>query len=52
MKLSLAIAALALAMPAMSYAQDSAATPNEKYPNTFSSGSANVSPFHPTIKKI
>ncbi|WP_284462068.1 OmpA family protein [Chryseobacterium sp.] len=52
MKLSLAIAALALAMPAMSYAQDSAATPNEKYPNTFSSGSANVSPFTQQSKRF
>ncbi|GAB0155501.1 hypothetical protein CHRYSEOSP005_07620 [Chryseobacterium sp. Alg-005] len=45
MKLSLAIVALALAVPAASYAQDSTAVSNGEYPNTFSSGSANVSPF-------
>ncbi|MEG0928624.1 MAG: OmpA family protein [Chryseobacterium sp.] len=52
MKLSLAIAALALAMPAISYAQDSAVTTDGKYPNTFSSGSANVSPFTQQSKRF
>ncbi|MGU3376137.1 OmpA family protein, partial [Chryseobacterium sp. M5A1_1a] len=52
MKLSLAIAALALAMPAISYAQDSVATTDGKYPNTFSSGSANVSPFTQQSKRF
>ncbi|AZB00056.1 OmpA family protein [Chryseobacterium joostei] len=52
MKLSLATAVLALTMPAISYAQDSAVTMNEKYPNTFSSGSANVSPFTQQSKRF
>ncbi|RNA63329.1 OmpA family protein [Chryseobacterium nematophagum] len=46
MKLNLAIVAFALAMPTLSYAQDSIAVSSTgEYPNTFSSGSANVSPF-------
>ena len=46
MKLSLAIVAFALAVPTASFAQDSTAVvSNGEYPNTFSSGSANVSPF-------
>ncbi|MGH1519433.1 OmpA family protein [Chryseobacterium sp. JK1] len=52
MKLSLAIVALALAVPAVSYAQNSAAVSNGKYPNTFSSGSANVSPFTNQSKRF
>ncbi|KXH85668.1 OmpA family protein [Chryseobacterium kwangjuense] len=52
MKLSLAIVALALAIPAVSYAQDSTAVSNGEYPNTFSSGSANVSPFTNQSKRF
>ncbi|KFF23961.1 OmpA family protein [Chryseobacterium vrystaatense] len=52
MKLSLAIVALAMAIPAASYAQDSTAVSNGEYPNTFSSGSANVSPFTNSSKRF
>lgn len=53
MKISLAIVALALAVPAVSFAQDSTAvSTGEKYPNTFSSGSANVSPFTQQSKRF
>ncbi|AZA77859.1 OmpA family protein [Chryseobacterium sp. G0186] len=53
MKLSLAIVALALAIPTASYAQqDSTAVSNGEYPNTFSSGSANVSPFTNQSKRF
>jgi len=53
MKLSLAIVALALAVPTASYAQDSTAvSSNGEYPNTFSSGSANVSPFTQKSKRF
>ncbi|UOV00009.1 OmpA family protein [Chryseobacterium daecheongense] len=52
MKLSLAIVALALAVPAASYAQDSTAVSTGEYPNTFSSGSANVSPFTNSSKRF
>ncbi|MCS3531544.1 OmpA family protein [Chryseobacterium sp. JUb7] len=53
MKLSLAIVALALSVPAVSYAQDSTAVvSNGEYPNTFSSGSANVSPFTNKSKRF
>ena len=53
MKISLAIVALALAVPAISFAQDSTAVSGaEKYPNTFSSGSANVSPFTNKSKRF
>lgn len=52
MKLSLAIVALAMAIPATSYAQDSTAVSNGEYPNTFSSGSANVSPFTNQSKRF
>ncbi|SHH72668.1 OmpA-OmpF porin, OOP family [Chryseobacterium oranimense] len=52
MKLSLAIVALAMAIPAVSYAQDSTAVSNGEYPNTFSSGSANVSPFTNQSKRF
>ena len=38
MKLSLAIVALALAVPTVGFAQDSTAVSNGEYPNTFSSG--------------
>lgn len=52
MKLSLAIVALALTVPAVSFAQDSTSVSTEKYPNTFSSGSANVSPFTQKSKRF
>ena len=53
MKLSLAIVALALAVPTAAFAQDSiAVVSNEGYPNTFSSGSANVSPFTQQSKRF
>lgn len=53
MKLSLAIVALALAVPTAAFAQDSiAVVSNEGYPNTFSSGSANVSPFTQKSKRF
>ena len=52
MKLSSAIVALALTVPVISYAQDSSADTNGKYPNTFSSGSANVSPFTNQSKRF
>ncbi|WP_433632566.1 OmpA family protein [Chryseobacterium cucumeris] len=52
MKLSLAIVALALAIPSATYAQDSTADSNGKYPNTFSSGSANVTPFTNQSKRF
>lgn len=53
MKISLAIVAFALAVPAASFAQDSTAvSAAEKYPNTFSSGSANVSPFTNQSKRF
>ncbi|KMQ61295.1 membrane protein [Chryseobacterium sp. FH2] len=53
MKLSLAIVAFALAVPTASFAQDSTAvSSNGEYPNTFSSGSANVSPFTNKSKRF
>jgi len=53
MKLSLAIVALALSVPTVAFAQDSiAVVSNEGYPNTFSSGSANVSPFTQKSKRF
>lgn len=53
MKLSLAIVALALAVPTAAFAQDSTAVvSNDGYPNTFSSGSANVSPFTQKSKRF
>lgn len=52
MKLSLAIVALALVVPTASYAQDSTAVSTGEYPNTFSSGSANVSPFTNSSKRF
>ncbi|SDQ76955.1 OmpA-OmpF porin, OOP family [Chryseobacterium soldanellicola] len=52
MKLSLAIVALALAVPTAGFAQDSTAVSNGEYPNTFSSGSANVSPFTQKSKRF
>lgn len=53
MKLSLAIVALALAVPATGFAQDSTAVSSgREYPNTFSSGSANISPFTNKSKRF
>jgi OOP family OmpA-OmpF porin len=53
MKLSLAIVALALAVPTAAFAQDSiAVVSNDGYPNTFSSGSANISPFTQKSKRF
>jgi len=50
MKLNLIIAALAL--PVAMFGQDSTAVSTEGYPNTFSSGSANVSPFTQASKRF
>ncbi|MEG0760891.1 OmpA family protein [Chryseobacterium sp.] len=53
MKLSLAIVAFALAIPTLNFAQDSTAVSNDQqYPNTFSSGSANVSKFTQESKRF
>jgi len=53
MKLSLAIVAFALAIPTLNFAQDSTAvSSDQKYPNTFSSGSANVSKFTQKSKRF
>ena len=52
MKLNLAIVALAVALPTAIFAQDSVAVSTEGYPNTFSSGSANVSPFTQSSKRF
>ncbi|UOE38800.1 OmpA family protein [Chryseobacterium oryzae] len=53
MKLSLAIVALALAVPTVGFAQDlKDTTSSDQYPNTFSSGSANVSPFTQKSKRF
>ncbi|MHA6696963.1 OmpA family protein [Chryseobacterium sp. A301] len=52
MKLNLASLALALAIPVASYAQDSVVVASEVYPNTYTSGSANVSPFTQESKRF
>jgi len=52
MKLNLTIAALALVLPAAIYAQETVVTTSEGYPNTFSSGSANVAPFTQEAKRF
>ena len=52
MKLNLAIAALALVLPTAICAQDSVVVSSDGYPNTFSSGSANVSPFTKESKRF
>ncbi|KIA89662.1 OmpA family protein [Kaistella jeonii] len=52
MKLNLAIVALAVALPTAIFAQDSVAVSTGGYPNTFSSGSANVSPFTQSSKRF
>lgn len=52
MKLNLASFALALAIPTAMFAQDSVAVSTGGYPNTFTSGSANVSPFTQESKRF
>lgn len=52
MKLHLASFALALALPASMFAQDSVAVSMDGYPNTYSSGSANVAPFTQESKRF
>ncbi|UFK98577.1 OmpA family protein [Kaistella faecalis] len=52
MKLNLTSFALALVLPTAIFAQDSVAVSTEGYPNTFSSGSANVSPFTQESKRF
>lgn len=52
MKLNLALLALAVALPTTIFAQDSVSVATEGYPNTFSSGSANVSPFTKSSKRF
>ncbi|WOC52688.1 membrane protein [Bergeyella porcorum] len=51
MKLNLASIALAMTFPAVALAQDTIETSN-KYPNTFSSGSSNVSAFKQESKRF
>ena len=54
MKLNFASVALALALPTAIFAQDSIAVNayNGEYPNTFTSGSANVAPFTQDVKRF
>ncbi len=52
MKLKLASFVLAVALPASVFAQDSLAVSMDGYPNTYSSGSANVSPFTQESKRF
>lgn len=52
MKLNLTSFALALVIPSAMFAQDSIAVSTVEYPNTFSSGSANVSPFTQESKRF
>ena len=53
MKLNLASVSLALMLPTIAFAQDTIATKySDVYPNTFSSGSANVSPFTQESKRF
>jgi OOP family OmpA-OmpF porin len=52
MKLDLASVALALVLPTAIFAQDSMAVSSEKYSNTFSSDSSNVSPFTKQSKRF
>ena len=52
MKLKLTSFALALVLPFAIFAQDSVAVSTEGYPNTFTSGSANVSPFTQESKRF
>jgi len=52
MKCNLASIAIAMAIPMYGFAQDSTTVVNNQYPNTFSSGSANVSPFKSSAKRF
>lgn len=52
MKLNLAAFALAFALPTAAFAQDSVAVSSDVYPNTYTSGSANVSPFTQESKRF
>ncbi|MBV2166593.1 MAG: OmpA family protein [Kaistella sp.] len=52
MKLNLTSFALALVLPTAIFAQDTVAVSTEGYPNTFTSGSANVSPFTQESKRF
>ena len=52
MKLNLAIVALALAVPSLGFAQDSIYVSSGAYPNTFTSGSANVHQFTQKSKRF
>lgn len=52
MKINSAIVALALAIPTALFGQDSIAVSYDEYPNTFSSGSANVYPFTQESKRF
>lgn len=52
MKINLASVILALVLPTAIYAQDSLKTASGKYPNTFSSGSSNISPFTQKSKRF
>lgn len=52
MKLNLASLALALVLPTAVFAQDSMGVASGMYPNTFSSGSSNVSPFTQESKRF
>lgn len=53
MKLNLASLALVMALPTVAFAQDTVdVATSGKYPNTFSSGSANVSPFTQQSKRF
>ncbi|MEG1312746.1 MAG: OmpA family protein [Bacilli bacterium] len=53
MKSKLAILSLAIAVPATAFAQDSLQViKNDEYPNTFSSGSANIQPLTQSAKRF
>ncbi len=52
MKLNLASFAIALVFPIAIFAQDSTAVSTAKYPNAYTSGSANVSPFTQASKRF
>ena len=52
MKLNLTSVAIALVLPIATFAQDSIAVSSGSYPNAYSSGSANVSPFTQESKRF
>ncbi|MBA5247585.1 OmpA family protein [Marnyiella aurantia] len=52
MKVTTAVLALSLALPFAASAQDSIAVMSNEYPNTYSSGSANVYPFTQDSKRF